>query len=503
MSLVFSLSTRPPLCQILQMNDERKRRAAFGDWQTPFDLARASCAKLVELGIRPDVVIEPTCGVGAFVLAANEAFPNVKAIHGYEVNPEYLSKLKAHLVSMDTTDNIHVHEADFFAYDWDTSISKIDGSLLVLGNFPWVTSSQQGAIGGTNLPTKSNFQGHSGFDAMTGKANFDISEWMLLKVLTWFRLRPGAIGMLVKTAVARKILSQAQQQGAKVVDAFMFNIDSKKNFNAAVDACLLVMRFDPTVSNAGHEYTVFSDLNASHGTRVGHRDGKTIGDLDAFDATIHLVGKSPQKWRSGVKHDASAVMELTRTPGGLLNGLGELITLEDIYLFPLLKGSDVGSNKQWREKFTIVTQRFIGESTEHIKTTAPLTWKYLEDHGTQLDARGSSIYAKNPRFSIFGVGDYAFKPWKIAICALYKKLEFRIIGPIEGKSVMFDDTVYFISFDMKEEAMVALAQLNSADARRLLSSMIFWDEKRPIKTTILNIVNFEKVNNVIPQLSLF
>nr|WP_315184344.1 hypothetical protein [uncultured Albidiferax sp.] len=484
------------------MNDERKRRAEFGDWQTPFDLALASCKKLIELGIQPDVVIEPTCGIGAFVLAANAAFPNAKSIHGYEINSEYLIQLKNSLAGSGYNSNTQLHEADFFAHDWVASLSEMDGSLLVLGNFPWVTSSQQGAIGGSNLPTKSNFQGHAGFDAMTGKANFDISEWMLLKVLTWFRRRPGAIGMLVKTAVARKILSQAKQQGASVVDAFMFNIDSKKSFNAAVDACLLVMRFDPAASNAEHEYTVFKDLSAPHGTRVGHRDGKTIGDLDAFDATMHLIGKSPQKWRSGVKHDASAVMEFTRTPAGLINGLDEIVTLEDTYLFPLLKGSDIGSNKKWREKFTLVTQRAVGESTDSIRVLAPQTWKYLEDHGTQLDARGSSIYAKNPRFSIFGVGDYTFKSWKIAICALYKKLEFRVIGPIEDKPVMFDDTVYFIAFDTQEEAEVALGQLNNSDARRLLGSMIFWDEKRPIKTTILNALDFEKVSGITRQLSL-
>lgn len=483
------------------MNDDRKRRAEFGDWQTPLELARMSCSKLIDLGINPDVIVEPTCGVGAFVLAAREAFPRASAIHGYEVNPEYLSRLSEELESISGASQVHISQADFFLHDWDASLADVKGNLLVLGNFPWVTSSQQGSIGGTNLPVKSNFQGHSGFDAMTGKANFDISEWMLLKVLSWFRRRPGAIGMLVKTAVARKILAQAHQQGATVVDAYMFNIDSKKNFNAAVDACLLVMRFDPKASNATHEYTVFKDLSTEHGTRVGHRDGKTIGDLDSFDATIHLVGKSPQKWRSGVKHDASAVMELTRTPLGLLNGLGEIVTMEDSFLFPLLKGSDIGSNKQWREKFAVITQHYVGESTDRIKTAAPLTWQYLEDHSAQLDARGSSIYAKNPRFSIFGVGDYAFKPWKIAICALYKKLEFRLIGPIEGKPVMFDDTVYFISFDSEEEALLALAQLNSVDVRRLLSSMIFWDEKRPIKTTILNSVNFEKVDDMDRQLS--
>lgn len=484
------------------MNEERKRRAEFGDWQTPLSLAQQSCSKLIELGIQPDVVIEPTCGVGAYVLAANSAFPNAKEIQGYEVNPEYLSRLQEQLQNKPNTERVQVHEADFFANDWEHILSSVEGNLLVIGNFPWVTSSQQGAIGGTNLPVKSNFQGHSGFDALTGKANFDISEWMLLKVLTWFHHRPGAIGMLVKTAVARKILSHAQQQGAAVVDSFIFNIDSKKHFNAAVDACLLVMRFNPKVAEPVYEYTVFKDLSAIHGKRVGHRGGKTIGDLSAFDSTQYLLGKSSQKWRSGVKHDASLVMELKRTSAGFQNGADEVVVIEDNYLYPLLKGSDVGSNKQWREKFVIVTQRFVGENTEQIKATAPLTWKYLEDHSTKLDSRGSSIYAKNPRFSIFGVGDYAFKPWKIAICALYKKLEFRLIGPIEGKPVMFDDTVYFISFDKKEEAEVAFAQINSDDVRRLLSSMIFWDEKRPIKAAILNSVDFSQTSSQELQASL-
>ena len=484
------------------MNDERKRRAEFGDWQTPDELAAAACVKLILLGIVPNVVIEPTCGVGAFVLAATAAFPNAKTIRGYEVNSAYLDKLKERLVEAGQTAHVQVYEADFFAHDWEASLADVKGSLLVIGNFPWVTSSQQGAIGGANLPAKSNYQGHSGLDAMTGKANFDISEWMLLKVLTWFRRRPGAIGMLVKTAVARKVLSQAQQQGATVVDAFMFKIDSKKNFDAAVDACLLVMRFDPNAVNASHEYTVFKDLNATQGTRVGHRDGKTIGDLDAFDATMHLIGKSPQKWRSGVKHDASSIMEFTRTPTGLRNGLDEVVVMEDTYLYPLMKGSDVGGNKEWRQKFTLVTQRAVGAITEPIKTLAPLTWKYLQHHGARLDARNSSIYVKNPRFSVFGIGEYAYRPWKIAICALYKKLEFRLIGPIEGKPVMFDDTVYYLSFDSKEEAGLALDRLNSADVRRLLSAMIFWDEKRPIKTTILNVVDFEKVGGATRQASL-
>lgn len=475
---------------------ELKRRIEFGDFQTPDDLALAVCRRLVALDIRPDVVIEPTCGVGAFVRAAAASFPDALEILGFDTNVSYLETLRAKLASTRSHGRIELEHADFFTTDWRQKLFGISGSVLVVGNFPWVTNATLGAIGGSNLPEKSNFLAHRGFDAISGKANFDISEWMLLEVLRWFDGRSGDVAMLVKTAVARKVLAHAQRQGAAVRDAFLIGIDAKKQFGASVDACLLVMRLTGDHSLTCHDYTMFSDLEDRVGRRVGHRMGLTVGDLDAFEAAVHLVGASPQKWRSGVKHDASVIMEFTRSERGLENGLGEVVDLEPDYLYPLLKGSDVGSAKVWREKFVLVTQRRVSEPTDLIRKVAPLTWAYLERHGAQLDARGSSIYAKNPRFSIFGIGDYAFAPWKIAICGLYKLLRFRLVGPIDGRPVMFDDTVYYLSFETEKEAKAALAMIESQPARSLLSSLIFWDEKRPVKTSILNVLDWSKLDKV-------
>lgn len=472
---------------------ERKQRVEFGDFQTPDDLASLVCARLQASGILPDVVIEPTCGVGAFLLAAADAFPHANRVMGYEINPAYLEKLQARAAEQSMTHRIQLEQADFFATDWKSKISQLPGEIiLVVGNFPWVTNSGIGAIGGSNLPEKSNFLGHNGFDAISGKANFDISEWMLLDVLRWLRGRKADIAMLVKTAVARKVLAHAERQREPLFDAFLVGIDAKKSFGAAVDACLLVMRLDPAATPC-YDYTTYGSLNSTTGTRVGHRLGMTVGDLEAFENCSFLVGASPQKWRSGVKHDASGVMEFTQTPAGYENGLGEVVQLEETYLFPLLKGSDIGSGKDWRRKFVLVTQRAVGEATDPIRERAPLTWRYLEAHADQLDARGSTIYAKNPRFSIFGVGDYAFRPWRIAICGLYKTLRFRLVPPMAGRPVMFDDTVYFLSFDTEAEAVETLALLSSNPATGLLSSLIFWDEKRPIKTSILNLLDWSKL----------
>ncbi|MEB3338460.1 MAG: SAM-dependent methyltransferase, partial [Leptolyngbyaceae bacterium] len=141
--------------------------------------------------------------------------------------------------------------------------------------------------------------------------------------------------------------------------------------------------------------------------------------------------------------------------------------------------------------YVLVTQRFVGESTDSIRDIAPQTWKYLESHAQYLDGRKSKIYQKNPRFSIFGVGPYTFSPWKIGICGLYKKLEFRLIGKLTGKPVVFDDTVYFLSFDNAQAAHKTFELLNSSLAIGFYSTLIFWDDKRPIKSSILNSLNLK------------
>lgn len=482
------------------MNQENKHRIEFGDFQTPAPLAAQVCAYLQTAGLRPDVIIEPTCGVGAFVVAAAQVFTEAREVLGFEINESYLRMLREKVKNERNLLRVQLQHADFYATDWQSLIRSTPGHILILGNFPWVTNATQGAIGGTNLPEKSNFLGFNGFDAISGKANFDISEWMLLHILNALSPRGGDVAMLVKTSVARKVLAHAERQRLPVCNSFLVEIDAKKHFSASVDACLLVVRLDAGCPPS-YDYTVFRGIEDFHGRKVGHRLGLTISDLDAFESHSHLVGKSPQKWRSGIKHDASAVMEFTRCANGYENGLGEISQLEDTYLFPLLKGSDIGSNKGWRGKFVLVTQRAVGANTRPIKELAPKTWAYLEAHAEQLDSRASTIYAKNPRFSIFGVGDYAFKPWRIAICSLYKTLRFRLVAPIEGRPVMFDDTVYYLSFAAEQEARHTLSMLETEEIMGLLKSLIFWDEKRPIKTSILNMLDWSKLSTS-DQLSL-
>ncbi|CAG0903850.1 unnamed protein product [Cyprideis torosa] len=120
---------------------------------------------------------------------------------------------------------------------------------------------------------------------------------------------------------------------------------------------------------------------------------------------------------------------------------------------PWVTSADIGNGrvKETRLK-AIVTQKKVGQPTDYIREEAPLTWAYLEKHGEALDSRGSSIYRNKARFSVFGVGDYTFTDWKVAISGFYKKLNFQVVAPIDGRPVVFDDTVYCLSAKSEAEA---------------------------------------------------
>lgn len=469
-------------------SNDRKTKLEYGDFQTPPALAEMVCRKLVELNVNPTTIIEPTCGVGNFIQAAARSFPSAAKIIGVEINQNYLTEVRLNK-QLFQDERCNILHGDFFQFDWESLVNQCSDRLLVLGNFPWVTNSQQGTIGSENLPKKTNFQKHTGLDALTGKSNFDISEWMLIKAIHWLQNRDATLAMLCKTSVARKLLNYIHSNKLNLVSCATYTIDAKKYFDANVDACLLVCKFDAD----SHNYfcDVFSSLETSDCHRIGYHNNLLVKDIDAFNKLSNLYAiNSGAKWRSGVKHDCSNVMEFRKIDNLFINGFGEAVELEETYLFPLLKGSDVAQNRiNATNRYILVTQKFIGESTESISQIAPKTARYLEKYAQYLDNRKSKIYQQNPRFSIFGVGDYSFKSWKIAICGLYKKLDFRLIGEIANKSVIFDDTVYFLSFENEGVARQTFELLNSSTAISFYSSMVFWDEKRPIKSSILNCLN--------------
>lgn len=473
---------------------KEKKVWEFGDFQTPDSLAADATQVLHDLRPVPQSVIEPTCGRGAFLLAAVHAFPRTKRFVGVERNKAYLEHLRKKLAQEPPHPEVALKLADFFSLNWAGIVKELPEPVLVIGNPPWVTSSELSVLDSSNLPEKSNFQGRRGFDAITGKSNFDISEWMILQYLQWLKGREGYIAVLCKTSVARKVLTQAWKHSERLVSTRIYLVDAMKYFEASVEACFFVMELGDSKVQECYVYDGLSEMQPVR--RLGYRDGLLISDIGQYERWRHLRGANPVYiWRSGIKHDCAKVLELDRDDENFRNGYGETISVEDTYLYPLYKSSDVGNGtEKAHRKYLLVTQRYVGEETGHIKHDAPRTWRYLNGHEDDFSKRKSSIYKNRPRFSIFGLGEYTFAPWKVAISGFYKNLSFRRIGPFQRRPAVFDDTVYFLPCWSHDEADFLVSILNSRPAQEFLRSMAFWNDKRPVTAELLRRLNLKTLS---------
>lgn len=464
---------------------KNRKTVEFGDFQTPLQVCFDVCTLLSRTGLQPATVVEPTCGVGNFLLAALQVFSTIDFALGMEINTTYVTEARNALQDLPSARRATVTQHDFFQADWSSLLANAHSPILVLGNPPWVTNAELGRLGSSNLPEKSNVHQHGGFDALTGKSNFDISEWILLKVAAWLQDRGGTMAMLCKTAVARKILAHCWKESLSLRRSDIYSIDAAAIFGATVDACLLVCDYGSGAVSL--DCAIHPALTFEVSRTIGSRDGLLLADVAKYEKWKHLIGSDGPRWRSGIKHDCAEVMELTEDGRGLHNGLGESIEIEDTYCFPMLKSSEIAAPLQAApSRRMVVTQMSVGDDTSNIRNTAPRTWDYLNAHAERLDRRRSTIYRNRPRFAVFGVGPYSFAPWKVGISGMYKQLLFKPIPPFGNKPVVLDDTAYFLPCSTKEQCNYLCELLNSPTAREFFEAFVFWDSKRPITVEVLS-----------------
>lgn len=472
---------------------DKKIRKIFGDFQTPIALAEEMCGIIEGLNIKPSVIIEPTCGKGNILLTAMNHFPEATRGIGLEINKDYINMIKSSNVFQLLENKIDLFHADFFNFNLSQlDILKSNNELLIIGNPPWVTNSELGHLGSDNLPKKSNSNGEKGIAAITGKSNFDISEFILLEFLKKYSNIKYSLAILCKTSVARKILLYAWKNNLEISNEKIFLIDAMLHFNASVDSCMLF--FQNGRSYTDNRCKIYKEINfKSEIGAIGYSNNHLISNIELYDKSKHIEGKSQYVWRNGIKHDAAKVMEFSFVDDKLINGLNKEIDIELDLVFPLLKSSDIANGKNGKtivpRKFVLVPQHFIGEDTDYIHFQFPKTWSYLENYQDIFYARKSSIYKNKPKYSIFSVGEYTFAPYKIAISGLYKTLSFKLISKYNSKPYILDDTCNFIPAYSREEAELLLELITSEIATDFLKSMIFWDAKRPITTEILNKLN--------------
>lgn len=471
--------------------------AEYGDFQTNLNLATQVTNKLKKNGISPKVVVEPTCGKGHFILSVLNTFDDVEKIFGIEIQKKHFWQAKFNVLDFYINNpgkkkpEIHIVHSNIFDYNYQTIKNSIgEKELLLIGNPPWVTNSELSAMDSKNLPQKSNFKRYKGLDAMTGKGNFDIAEYITIDLLRNFGHYKGNMAFLVKNTVIKNIVHDISRLKLPIANLKKQNIDAKKEFDVSVDAAL----FSCQLNQDTECYCQESDFYTSEiKCDFGWKNNKFMSVLSADN---DIDGISPFVWRQGIKHDCSKVMELEYDGNSYCNKLGEHFTLEDNLVYPLLKSSDLKRTiANPTQKMTIVTQKFVGQDTSYIKNY-PQTFEYLNNHIDLFQIRKSSIYRGKCKFSIFGIGDYSFKPYKIAISGLYKTFHFCLVQPQNDKPVMLDDTCYFIGFDTLEQAKYIWNLLNTDIVENLLKSISFCDAKRMITKDILMRIDLRKLAKI-------
>lgn len=159
--------------------------------------------------------------------------------------------------------------------------------------------------------------------------------------------------------------------------------------------------------------------------------------------------------------------------------------IEKDLVFPFLKPKNV---RKWMIDgylYGLVPQKKDGESNEsELRVKYPKTYRYLSKFKPSLLKRSSRWFkAKGrPFYSIFGIGNYSFYPFKVVwscmgflpYFAVVSKINDRFIG---NKLVLPDNTIGSISVKDEKEAHFICAILNSKTVNeqlRLLSSGSKW-----------------------------
>ena len=459
-------------------NDKRE----FGDYQTPIDFCEQVCDYLITSGIVdvPKAVLEPTCGIGNFLLAASKKF-SCNQFLGVEINEQYANEARQS-APMANVINTNI-------FDFDARVMCQEDDVLIIGNPPWATNSNLNY----NLPKKINFKGLRGIDALTGSSNFDICEYIILQLLDQYRDTNSTICMLCKTSVARNVVLEIARNEVPCLKIQMLNFNSNKVFGISAAACVFIIKLSANpVCNASVECEVknFDTLESVDTLIVND------GILRSAAVAADLEGKCQMVWRQGVKHDCGKVMELDIKGDVLVNKFKAVVSIEPDLVFPLVKSSHF--KKPIITEFSkrvIVTQRKPKQDTSYIQQEYPCTWNYLQSHISQFNNRKSVIYSNAPAFSMFGIGDYSYAPYKVGLSGFYKKPLFSLLH--SEKPVMTDDTAYFLPFEDYDTAYCMMLLLNSQTVQQFLLSIAFLDNKRPYTVKLLSRLDLKKCIDVV------
>jgi SAM-dependent methyltransferase len=145
------------------------------------------------------------------------------------------------------------------------------------------------------------------------------------------------------------------------------------------------------------------------------------------------------------------------------------ILVEPDLIYPLIRGRDVSNWNAKPSAFIILTQdprtrSGIPEAT--MKKEYPGTYAYLRKFEDQLRKRsgyGQYFDPSDPFWSVYNVGTYSLSAWKVAWPGeVAPRLNAAVVHNQSGKTIICDQTAYFVDCSDEDQANFLCAVLNSS-----------------------------------------
>ena len=185
------------------------------------------------------------------------------------------------------------------------------------------------------------------------------------------------------------------------------------------------------------------------------------------------------------------------------NCKGKVKDVEKERIYPLLMSRHVkkwklGDSNDQKNTYCILPQSYPGEKNENkLKKETPKTWEWLNDFKEQLLERKSKTFAKEPFYSIYGLGDWNSK-YKVVWKSMGFYPNFVVVSTtndkILGEKLMLPEHVlYFVPVNNANEAHYICAVLNSSLVRETLKALSS-KSKSGLSASIVSKIRLDKFN---------
>lgn len=214
----------------------------------------------------------------------------------------------------------------------------------------------------------------------------------------------------------------------------------------------------------------------------------------AFDALRNVTKKSEYQAQRGAEIDPYGVCQvrlISKQPEGdiLVENTFDpgrkrirkvQAAIEPDFLYPLLRGMDISRWHANPAVFLLMVQdpqKRVGYDERWMAVNCPKTHGYLKNFEDILRGRGSKVARelaeKGAFYSMSGIGEYTFSPFKVVWQRTGRELEVAVISrgsteQIEGKIIIPAGTVSFVPSEGEEESHYICALLNSAPSRSVV-----------------------------------